>query len=348
VAIKGEGYDMDPGAKRTFGRVNLDVTIMGYGSAPIGNIFKPVAEEEAAAMVQGAWDAGIRYFDTAPYYGHGLSEARLGAALRWYPRDEFVLSTKVGRVLTAKPRGQVDFSPWVDGLPFALRFDYSYDGAMRSIEDSLQRLGLERIDIAFIHDCDVFTHGAKHQPGIFETAMEGAWRALDRLRSEGVVKAIGVGVNEWQVCYEALRRRDFDCFLLAGRYTLLEQESLDAFLPLCEERDVAIILGGGYNSGILATGAVQGAKYNYSPAPEPILARTRRIEEVCRAHGVSLKAAALQFVLAHPVIKTNIPGTRSVKQLQDNLKTFRQEIPVSFWADLKRRGLVRQDAPVPG
>ena len=339
---------MDPAAKRTFGRVNLDVTAMGYGSAPIGNIFKPVAEEEAAAMVQGAWDAGIRYFDTAPYYGHGLSEARLGAALRWHPRDEFVLSTKVGRVLTAKPRREIDFSPWVDGLPFALRFDYSYDGTMRSIEDSLQRLGLERVDIAFIHDCDVFTHGPRHQPGIFETAMDGAWRALDRLRSEGVVKAIGVGVNEWQVCHEALRRRDFDCFLLAGRYTLLEQESLDAFLPLCEERDVAIVLGGGYNSGILATGAVQGAKYNYSPAPEPILERTRWIEEVCRAHGVSLKAAALQFVLAHPAIKTNIPGTRSVTQLQDNLETFRQDIPAAFWADLKGRALIRQDAPVPG
>jgi D-threo-aldose 1-dehydrogenase len=339
---------MDPGAKARFGRVDLEVTSMGYGSAPIGNIFRPISEQEAAAMVHAAWEAGIRYFDTAPYYGHGLSEARLGAALRWYPRDEYVLSTKVGRVLKAKPRREIDFSPWVDGLPFELHFDYSYDGTMRSIEDSLQRLGTERIDIAFIHDCDVFTHGGQRQPGYFEEAMEGAWRALARLRAEGVIKAVGVGVNEWQVCEQALRRRDFDCFLLAGRYTLLEQDSLDTFLPLCESRDVAIVLGGGYNSGILATGAVEGAKYNYGPAPEPILERTRRIEEVCSANGVSLKAAALQFVLAHPAITTNIPGTRSTKQLQENLDTFREVIPSSFWTELKSRRLLRSDAPVPG
>jgi len=346
--IKGEVATMDPSARKRFGRVDLEVTAMGYGAAPIGNIFRPISEEESAAMVHAAWQAGLRYFDTAPYYGHGLSEARLGAALRWYPRHDYALSTKVGRVLEAQPRHGIDFTPWVDGLPFALRFDYSYDGTMRSIEDSLQRLGNERIDIAFIHDCDVFTHGPERQPGLFEEAMEGAWRALSRLRSEGVVKAIGVGVNEWRVCHEALKRRDFDCFLLAGRYTLLEQEALDEFLPLCEARNVAVVLGGGYNSGILATGAVPGAKYNYSPAPEPILAKTRAIEAACREHGVPLKAAALQFVLAHPAIKTNIPGTRSVAQLEENVEIFRTEIPAAFWAELKAKGLVRQDAPVPG
>ena len=338
---------MDPATKRRFGRAPLEVTAMGYGAAPIGNIFRPVAEEEAAAMIRAAWDAGVRYFDTAPMYGHGLSEARLGAALRWYPRDEYVLSSKVGRVLTAAPRHEIDFTPWVDGLPFKMRFDYSYDGALRSIEDSLQRLGLDRIDIAFIHDCDVFTHGPERQPGRFAEAMDGAWRALDRLRSEGVLKAIGVGVNEWQVCLEALRRRDFDCFLLAGRYTLLEQEALDEFLPLCEARGAAVVLGGGFNSGILATGAVPGAKYNYGPAPEPILERTRRIEAVCRRHGVPLKAVALQFVLAHPAVPTNIPGTRTVAQIEENLATFRTDVPADFWAELKREGLIRQDAPVP-
>ena len=338
---------MDPAKKRRFGRVDLDVTLMGYGAAPIGNIFRPVAEEEAAAMIHAAWNAGVRYFDTAPMYGHGLSEARLGAGLRWYPRHEYVVSSKVGRLLAAAPRKEIEFAPWVDGLPFRMRFDYSYDGAMRSIEDSLQRLGLEHIDIAFIHDCDVFTHGPQHQPGRFREAMDGAWRALDRLRSEGVLKAIGVGVNEWQVCLEALRQRDFDCFLLAGRYTLLEQEALDEFLPLCEERGAAVVLGGGYNSGILATGAVPGVKYNYGPAPEPILERTRRIEAVCARHGVPLKAVALQFVLAHPAIPTNIPGTRTVAQMEENLSVFRTEVPAALWDELKREGLIRQDSPVP-
>ena len=338
---------MDPAKKRRFGRVDLDVTLMGYGAAPIGNIFRPVAEEEAAAMIHAAWNAGVRCFDTAPMYGHGLSEARLGAGLRWYPRHEYVVSSKVGRLLAAAPRKEIEFAPWVDGLPFRMRFDYSYDGAMRSIEDSLQRLGLEHIDIAFIHDCDVFTHGPQHQPGRFREAMDGAWRALDRLRSEGVLKAIGVGVNEWQVCLEALQQRDFDCFLLAGRYTLLEQEALDEFLPLCEARGAAVVLGGGYNSGILATGAVPGAKYNYGPAPEPIMERTRRIEAVCARHGVPLKAVALQFVLAHPAIPTNVPGARTVAQMEENLAVFRTEVPAAVWDELKREGLIRQDAPVP-
>ncbi len=338
---------MDPAKKRKFGRVALDVTLMGYGAAPIGNIFRPIPEAEAAAMIDAAWDAGVRYFDTAPMYGHGLSEARIGQALRWRPRDEFVLSTKVGRLLTAARRADIDFSPWVDGLPFTMHFDYGYDATMRSIEDSLQRTGLERFDIVFIHDCDVFTQGPEQQPLRFREAMDGAWRALERLRDAGVIKAIGVGVNEWEVCLAALRERDFDCFLLAGRYTLLEQDALTEFLPLCEERGAAVVLGGGYNSGILATGAVPGAKYNYGPAPEPILEKTRRIEAICARHGVPLKAAALQFVLAHPAIPTNVPGTRTVAQMNENLAIFRTDIPVAFWMELKQAGLIRQDAPVP-
>ena len=298
---------MDPAGKRKFGRVDLDVTVMGYGAAPIGNIFRPVAEEEAAAMIHAAWQAGVRYYDTAPMYGHGLSEARLGAALRWYPRDEYVVSTKVGRLLSPAPRTEIDFAPWVDGLPFRIRFDYSYDGAMRSIEDSLQRLGLERIDIAFIHDCDVFTHGPQHQPGRFREAMDGAWRALDRLRSEGVLKAIGVGVNEWQVCHEALQQRDLDCFLLAGRYTLLEQEALDEFLPLCEERGAAVVLGGGYNSGILATGAVprrqvqlrSGARGHHG-ADAPDRGSVRQARRAAQGGGVAVRSGSPHDPDQHP------------------------------------------------
>ena len=337
---------MNPSQKRRLGRVDLEVTAFAFGAAPIGNIFRPITEQESDAMVQHAWDAGVRFYDTAPMYGHGLSELRTGHSLRWKQRDDFVLASKVGRVLKPARRDTIDFAPWVDGAPFTMHFDYSYDGTMRSFEDSLQRLGLERMDVCFIHDIDVFTRGAE-QPAVFEQAMDGCWRALERLRSEGLVKAIGVGVNEWQVCHEALKRRDFDCFLLAGRYTLLEQDALDEFLPLCEQRGAAVVVGGGFNSGILATGARPGAKYNYAPAPQAILDKVARIEAVCAAHGVPLPAAALQFVVAHPAIPSFIAGTRTVEQLRQNLAWFSHPIPADFWADLKRRGLLREDAPVP-
>ncbi len=332
---------------RKFGRSTLKVTDMGFGAAPIGNFLKPIGEADSDAMVQHAWNAGMRYFDTAPYYGHGLSEARLGYSLRWKPRDEYVLSTKVGRVLKASPRKTTDFKPWVDGLPFTCHFDYSYDGTMRSFEDSLQRLGLERIDILFIHDCDVFTHGPEKQKVYFKQAMDGCYRALVKLREQGAVKAIGVGVNDWQVSYDFLRHGDFDCLLVAGRYTLLEQDSLGELLPLCVKRNAAVVIGGGLNSGILATGAVPGAKYNYQPAPEPIMEKVRKIEAVCKVYKVPLAAAALQFLLAHPAIAAHVPGTRTVAQMKQNIAWVSHPIPVDLWYDLKRKGLLREDAPVP-
>ena len=337
---------MDPTQQNKFGRVELNVTAMGFGAAPIGNIFRPISEQDSDAMIQRSWDAGLRYYDTAPMYGHGLSEARVGHSLRWKPRDQFVVSSKVGRILKPAKRSEIDFTPWVDALPFVMEFDYSYDGTMRSFEDSLQRLALEHIDILFIHDIDVFTRGDE-QPKVFRQAMDGCWTALERLRGEGVVKAIGVGVNEWQVCHQALVERDFDGFLLAGRYTLLEQESLDEFLPLCEERGAAVVIGGGFNSGILATGAKEGAKYNYAPAPPAILDRVSKIEQVCREYDVPLPAAALQFVLAHPAIPTIVPGTRTVAQLEQNLAWIAHPIPAGFWSDLKGQGLLREDAPTP-
>ena len=335
---------MDPVVKAKFGRVDLEVTRFAFGTAPIGNIFRPISDVDSRAMIDAAWEAGVRYFDTAPMYGHGLSELRTGEGLRWKNRDEFVLSSKLGRRLVPACRRDIDFAPWVDGAPFAMEFDYTYDGAMRAFEDSLQRLALERIDIAFIHDIDVFTRGAE-QPEVFAQAMDGAWRALEKLREEGVVKAIGVGVNEWQVCYEALKVRDFDCFLLAGRYTLLEQEALDTFLPLCVERDAAVVVGGGFNSGILATGAVEGAKYNYAPAPAEVMQKVAQIEAVCAEFDVPLAAAALQFVVAHPAVKSFIAGTRNVEQLSQNLDWFAHEIPEDFWEELKARNLLREDAP---
>ena len=337
---------MQPGQKRRFGRVDLEVTAFAFGTAPIGNIFREIDEATAEGMIRRAWDAGVRYFDTAPMYGHGLAELRTGQSLRWRDRDDFVLSTKVGRKLRPARRGSIDFAPWVNAAPFAMEFDYSYDGTMRAFEDSLQRLALERIDIAFIHDVDVFTRGAE-QPEVFRQAMDGSYRALLRLRDEGLVTAIGVGVNEWQVCQAALEQGDFDGFLLAGRYTLLEQEALDSFLPLCEARGAAVVVGGGFNSGILATGAKPGAKYNYATAPAEVMERVARIEAVCADHGAPLAAAALQFVVAHPAVAAFCAGTRTVEQLDQNLDWFSHPIPVAFWADLKRKGLIREDAPVP-
>lgn len=337
---------MKPDTRVKFGRTDLEVTAFGFGTAPIGNIFREIDEETSDGMIQSAWDAGVRYYDTAPMYGHGLAELRTGHSLRWKNRDDFVLSSKVGRVLKPARKQDIDYAPWTNAGRFTLNFDYSYDGTMRSFEDSLQRLNLEHMDIVFIHDIDVFTRGAE-QPEVFKQAMEGAWKALSDLRDQGVVKAIGVGVNEWEVCQTALEQRDFDCFLLAGRYTLLEQDSLDTFLPLCEQRGAAVVVGGGFNSGILATGAVEGAKYNYAPAPAEIMDRVRKIEAVCAEHDVPLPAAALQFVVAHPAIPSFIAGTRTVEQLQKNLAWFSHPIPAEFWADLKAKGLLREDAPTP-
>ncbi len=337
---------MHPGEKRKFGRVDLEVTAFGFGTAPIGNIFREIDEETSDAMIQHAWDSGVRYYDTAPMYGHGLSELRTGHALRWKKRDDLVLSSKVGRKLVPAKRETIDFAPWTNAAPFVMEFDYTYDGTMRAFEDSLQRLALERMDICFIHDIDVFTRGTE-QPEVFKQAMDGSWRALEKLRDEGVVKAIGVGVNEWEVCHEALKQRDFDCFLLAGRYTLLEQEALNEFLPLCVERGAAVVVGGGFNSGILATGAKEGAKYNYAPAPADIMDKVRKIEAVCAEHDVPLPAAALQFVVAHPAIPSFIAGTRTVDQLAQNLAWFSHSIPAQFWSDLKTQGLLRDDAPTP-
>jgi D-threo-aldose 1-dehydrogenase len=338
---------MKASQKKKFGRTGLEVSTMGFGSAPIGNQFRNVPEEDARAVIKGAWDAGLRYFDTAPMYGHGLSEHRLGEALRAYPRNDYVLSSKVGRLLKPVPEGGLTSFFWVNMPPFEVVHDYSYDGVMRSFEDSMQRMGVSRFDILFIHDIDVFSHGPEMQKVHFRTAMDSGYKALEKLRSEKLVSAIGVGCNEWQVCEAALRERDFDCFLLAGRYTLLEQDALESFLPLCEERNVAIVLGGGFNSGILATGAVKGAHYNYSEADETILARVRKIEAVCKRFDVPLAAAALQFVLAHPSIPTNIPGTRTKAHLDQNIALIERPIPADFWATLKKEGLVREDAPVP-
>ncbi|MEE2746823.1 MAG: aldo/keto reductase [Pseudomonadota bacterium] len=337
---------MQPQEKNKFGRSDLEVSAFGFGTAPVGNIFEEIDEKTSDEMFQVAWDSGVRFYYTAPMYGHGLSEYRTGYSLRWKNRSDFVLSSKVGRLLHPARKEDINYAPWTNAGRFEVEFNYSYDATMRSVDDSLQRMGLESIDILYIHDIDKFTRGDE-QPEVFETAMNGAWRALSKLRDERVVKAIGVGVNEWEVCQDALEQRDFDCFLLAGRYTLLEQEALDTFLPLCEQRNASVVVGGGFNSGILATGAKDGAKYNYSPAPETIKRRVQAIESVCKEFQVPLPAAALQFVVAHPAVPTFMAGTRTVKQLKQNIAWFSHPIPSEFWTALKSKRLIREDAPTP-
>ena len=330
----------------------LDLTALGFGGAPLGNLYNAIPEADAQATLRAAWDAGIRVFDTAPQYGLGLSEERYGRAIPAWPRDEFVLSTKVGRVLRdRKPGEKSPAEQFIDVPNRTFDYNYSYDGIMRSWESSQARLGVERADILLVHDIgDLFTHNGDRELAdryVRELFDRGGYRAITELQSGGVVKAIGAGVNEWQVCERLLGLGHFDCFLLAGRYTLLEQESLETFLPLCEQRGVGIILGGPFNSGILATGPVAGAYYNYAPAPRDVLDRVGRIEAVCRAHGVRLIEAALHFPLGHPAVKTIIPGANSPEQVRANVALLDATIPPALWSDLKREGLLRPDAPVP-
>ncbi len=327
----------------------LSLSLLGFGGAPLGNLYAAVSEDAAEATLAAAWDAGIRMFDSSPFYGLGLSEERFGRGLSRRPRDAYVLSTKIGRVLSDCAPGEVPQTAFVEPAQRTFRFDYSYDGVMRSHEDSLKRLKVDRIDILLVHDIDVWTHGSQDEADrrIKEFFDLGGYRALDELRAAGAVKAIGAGVNEWEVCETLLGLGDFDCFLLAGRYTLLEQEALDSFLPLCEKRDVGIILGGPFNSGILATGAIPGALFDYRPAPSPIMARVARLDAICASYDVKLIAAALQFVLAHPSVKTVIPGANAPKQVDANVALLDAKIPPAFWADLKSQALIRPDAPVP-
>lgn len=334
---------------RPLGKSGLEVTMLGFGGVPLGNLYRPCTDEEAHATLRAAYDAGIRLIDTAPFYGFGMSEHRIGGIMRELPRDSWVLSTKIGRVLRpAKEPEKLDGGTFVEVAPFEPRFDYSYDGVMRSVEDSLQRLATNRIDILLIHDCDVWTHGSEEAyRARFKEVMDRGYKALDELRAAGAVKAIGVGVNEVQVCLDFARAGDFDCFLLAGRYTLLEQGGLDELLPLCARRDISLIIGGPYNSGILATGATPGATYDYKPAPPEIMEKVKRIEAVCARHDVPLASAALQFPLGHPQVATMIPGARSPQEVRQNVATFTSPIPADLWAELKREGLLREDAPTP-
>jgi D-threo-aldose 1-dehydrogenase len=338
---------MDPSSTRRLGRTDVEVTELGFGGASIGELFDRVPERDAVDTIQAAWDAGVRYFDTAPWYGRGLSELRTGSGLRDHPRTDYALSTKVGRYLRPSDGGAYERGPWVGGSPNEVVFDYSYDGIMRSVEQSRLRLGITRFDVAFIHDLDRLYFDEATWEAHFRDLASSGWKALDELRSSGQIRAVGAGINALGLIPRFLEALDLDAFLIAMPYTLLKQEILDEELPAAAARGVGFVIGAVFQSGILATGAVEGAVADYAPATPDVLDRVRRIEAVCAAHGVPLPAAALQFPLGHPAVASVIPGAFHPDQVRRNVMAFRHRIPADLWAELKAEGLLRADAPVP-
>jgi D-threo-aldose 1-dehydrogenase len=334
--------------KRKLGRTGVEVTALGLGTAPLGELFVKVEDADSDAVIAAAWDGGVRYFDTSPWYGRGLAEHRLGRMLYRRPRDAYVVSTKIGRVFRRPLNSEPIKDQWIGGLPFRPAYDYSYDGVMRSFEDSLQRLGLNAIDLLLIHDLDIWEHKrADRLDAYFQQLITGGWKALVELREAGVIKGIGAGFNSMGAIPRFLDLFDIDFFLLAMRYTLLEQDVLDMEFPRCAERGVGVVIGGGYNSGILATGAVPGALYNYAPAPPAVLERVAKIERVCARWNVPLPAVALQFPLGHPIVASIIPGAVARGQVEQNVAAFTRPVPSELWAELKHAKLIRPDAPTP-
>jgi D-threo-aldose 1-dehydrogenase len=333
--------------KRRIGRTKLKVTAMGLGTASLAGNVSPVSEDEGRTLVAKAYEKGVRYFDTAPFYGYGKSEHVLGDGLR--ERKDWVLSTKVGRLLKPRPVPQTAAELRASAFPyrpfpFTPHFDYTYDSVMRAYEDSLQRLGLNHIDIVYIHDIDVYSHGSKEaQEKVFRTAMDETYKALDKLRAAGDIKAIGLGVNESQPIMDAMQHGQFDVFLLAGRYTLLEQAPLHSVFPEVKKHGASIVIGGPFNSGIL----VGGKTFNYAKAPPEVVKQVKRLKKICDAHDVPLAAAALQFTPAHPIVASVIPGPRSAAELKQILGWWKRKIPASLWSDLKSEGVLDQAAPVP-
>ncbi|USX49650.1 aldo/keto reductase [Lentzea sp. HUAS12] len=318
--------------------MKVAVSRLGFGGAPIGNLYRAISDEEAVGAVEAAWQSGVRYFDTAPHYGLGLSERRIGEALRDKPRDEFVLSTKVGRVLEPFDGDGFDDEGFVVPRSFRRVRDYSADGVKRSLESSLERLGTDRVEIVYIHDPDDF----------WDEAFGEAYPALESLRSQGVVGAIGVGMNQWEMPERFVRETDVDVVMLAGRYTLLEQPSLPSFLPACVERGVSVVACGVFNSGLLSKPVVPAdAKYNYEDAPPSLIVRARDIAAVCERHGVTLPEVAIQFALGHPAVVSVVIGSRNAGQMTANAASFSASIPPGLWEDLKSSGLLGAEVPTP-
>ncbi|MCB8882227.1 aldo/keto reductase [Acidisoma cellulosilytica] len=340
----------DAFATRRIGKTNLHVTELGIGGTPFGNMYRPMEPRDVTATVATAMDVGIRYFDTAPVYGFGLSETRLGEGIRDLPRQDIVVSSKVGYSLVPISPSELKPQLWAEPPAMRADFDYTRDAVLRGVEESLKRLKTPYIDMLAIHDPDEAVDvGAGIDPfskSHFKAAMDGAFPTLAELRAQGVIKAIGVGINQWQMLCDFAEAGDFDYFLLAGRYTLLDQDSMDRLLPLCEKRSISLIVGGPYNSGILATGAIPSATYDYRPASDAIKDKTKAIEAVCGRYGIPLQAAALQFPLLNPLVASIIPGARSVEEVRANAQYVRHPIPPDFWLELKSAGLIDPRSPV--
>ncbi|GAB2899206.1 aldo/keto reductase [Paraburkholderia jirisanensis] len=328
---------------RTLPHSGLSMTALGLGCSQFGGLYEPMAATDAAALADAAWSAGLRYFDTAPYYGYTLSERRVGRALSGRERSAFTLSTKVGRLMRADPGVKPGDDNWAEPLPFRPEYDYTYDGIMRSYEDSQQRLGLAQIDMLYVHDIGRMTHGARHAHYWTQLTDGGGFRALLALRSSGEIGGIGLGVNEWEVAVDALNEVALDAILLAGRYTLLEQTALGPLLDRCLQVKTAIVVGGVFNSGVLAGNG----KFNYSDAPAEVVAKVDRLSAVCRRFAVPLPAAALQFPFAHPAVVSCVIGARSVSQLQQSIAWLEQPIPADLWAALRREQLIDEPVPLP-
>jgi D-threo-aldose 1-dehydrogenase len=335
--------------RRRIGQTQLHVSELGLGAASLGNLYNVVTDDVAGAMLAAACAAGITYVDTAPFYGFGLSERRVGDAVRG--NRNMVVSTKVGRLL--RPASDVvdDRERWGfrSSMPFSPEYDYTFDGVMQSWQASLQRLGMARVDMLFVHDIGKATHGSSHTERFRELTEGGGLRALSKLRADGAISAVGIGVNEVEVCLDVLREFELDAVLLAGRYTLLEQDPLDELFPQCSIRGTSIVIGGPYNSGILATGTRSGLPmhFNYERPPVSIIERVRGIESICDRYDVPLAAAALQFPLAHPQVASVIPGVGHASRIAQTLELYRRAIPDVFWDELKDAGLIRSDAPTP-
>ena len=319
------------------GRTGLTVTRLGLGTAPLGGLYEAVSDQAACEVVERAWARGVRLFDTAPLYGYGLAERRLGTALRSLPRREVVLATKVGRLL--RPGAPPDPTQDFKGTSASINpvFDFSADGVLRSFEESLQRLGLDQVDILHLHDPD------RHH----EQALGEGYPVLADLRRQGMIRAVGAGMNQAEMLARLAREADFDCFVLAGRYTLLDQSGLQELLPLCQAMGIAVIAGGVYNSGILADPG-PGARYDYAPTPAAILERAQRLQAICRRHRVPLKAAAIQFPFGHPAVACVLTGSRSAAELDDNVEMLEHPVPDAVWEDIKAEGLLPDQVPTPG
>ena len=333
---------------RTMARVPMSISVLGFGGTAIGNLYARTSDSDGEEAVQAALDAGITYFDTAPLYGHGLSERRLGSAIAGTQRDSVVISTKVGWLIKPKTNeAAFDGGVYQDTGGFTRVMDLTYDGVMRSVEESLQRLGLQSVDILYIHDIDRRNQGDAYEQK-FKEAMSGAHKALITLREQGAVKGIGAGLNDWEACEQFAQAGDFDVFLLAGRFTLLDQGAHRTFLPLCKKRGISVVLGGPFNSGILAGGPVSGAMFDYAKADAAIVNRVQVIQARCREFGVNLASAALQFPLIHPSISSVVAGMRNKTEVESNVSGMTATIPIEFWLELQRLGLIQSEIEFAG